>query len=105
MSNAKSKTRIIAFAFLACFLVIFILSSAFILTHVDHEHDHNGVNGSCATCAQILSAENILKQFSTALLGVLFAIAELYAAIGILKAIAVYASLSTPITLKIKMNN
>jgi len=105
LSNVKSKTRIIALIFLVCFLVVSILSSAFILTHADHEHDHNGVSGSCATCAQLQSAENILKQFSTALLGVLFSIAGLYAAIVILKAIAVHVSLSTPVALKIKMNN
>ena len=105
MSNMKSKTRIIALAFLACFLVVSLLSSAFIFTHAEHEHDHNGFDGGCATCAQLQNAENILKQLSTAFAGVLFAVAGLFAAIGTLKVIAGYASLSTPVTLKIRMNN
>lgn len=105
MSNKPDKLRIIALVFLACFLIVSILSSAFILTHADHEHDHNGVDGSCATCAQLQSAENSLKQFSTALTGALFATAGLYAAIGMFKAITIQISFSTPVTLKIRMNN
>ena len=105
MNNTSTKKRIIALVFLVCFLFVSILSSAFIFTHAEHEHDHNGFDGSCTTCTQLQNAENVLKQFSTALAGVLFSIAGLFAAIATLKAIAVYVSLSTPITLKIRMNN
>ena len=105
MNKTSTKTRIIALTFLLCFLIVSLLSSAFIFTHAEHEHDHNGVDGSCATCAQLQRTENILKQFSTALAGTLFFIAGLFAAIGTLKVIAVYVFLPTPVTLKIRMNN
>ena len=77
MNKTSTKTRIIALAFLVCFLIVSVLSSAFIFTHAEHAHDHNGVDGSCATCAQLQSAENILKQLCTALAGALFVIAEI----------------------------
>ena len=105
MNDKQSKVRIIALAFLVCFLVVSVLSSAFILTHTDHQHDHNGTNGSCATCAQLQSAENVLKQFSTALIGAWFALAGLFVTIKTFQAIAGYVYFSTPVTQKIKMNN
>ena len=105
MNNKSTKKRIIALAFLVCFLAAVILSTAFILTHADHEHDHNGAKGSCTICAQIQSAENLIKQFSTAFLGVLFAIAGLYTFVRTLKVISVYVSLSNPITQKIRINS
>ena len=101
----KSKTRLIALASIICFLFVFILSSAFVLTHADHAHDHNGVNGSCATCVQLQNTENTLKQFNTAFVGVLFAIAGLYAAIGTRRAMAVCFSVPTPVMLRIRMND
>jgi len=105
MKNNSAKISVIALAFLTCFLVVSILSGAFILAHANHEHDHNGANGSCAACAQLQNAENILKQFSTALAGALFIISGLYAAIGACKAIPVYVFLPTPVTQKIRINN
>lgn len=99
-----AKQRVAAIAFLACFLIVTVLAGAFVVTHADHEHDHSGVDGSCATCVQLQSAENILKQFSTALVGALFAIAGLFAVVATLKAVAFCVTLSTPITLKIRMN-
>ena len=105
MKNISAKTRIIALTFLVCFLIVSVLSSAFIFTHADHEHDHNGIDGSCAACSQLQSAERILKQLSTALAGALFAISGLFAAIGALKAAVIYVSIPTPVTLKIRINN
>ena len=105
MQNHQTKTKIAALAFLTCFLVVSIISGAFILSHADHNHDQNGVGGGCETCAQIQSAETILKQFGIVLCGALFAIAGLYAAVRAFKAISVNIPLCTPVTLKIRLNN
>ena len=105
MNNNPARNRIIAFAFLACFIVLSILSNMFFIDHFEHEHDHNGVNGGCATCATIQITENILKQLSIFFIGALFTIALLYSAIKILKAANNYFLSSTPVMLKSRMNN
>ena len=68
-TNTKRKQtakRTIALAFLICFILVSLLSEAFIITHANHEHDHDGAGGTCSTCAHIQSAENLLKQLGTA---------------------------------------
>ena len=105
MYNVTAKKKFIVLALLSCFLIVSLLSSTFILTHADHQHDQNGANGSCATCAQLQSAGNTLKQLTTAFVGALLAITGILAAIGALKTIIIPVITSTPVTLKIKMNN
>ena len=104
MNNKADKKRIAALILLICFLIISVFSSAFVLTHADHVHEHNGIGEACSTCLQIQGAENILKYLGTALFGTLFVIGGLYAIVKTINAIAVCAVFSNPITLKIRIN-
>ena len=104
LNRTRAKTRTIALVILACFWVAFMLSSALILTHADHAHDHDGVNGSCLVCAQIQNAESLLKQIGTALACLLLAVAGLFAVVGAFQAWFFCAQCSTPVALKIRLN-
>lgn len=105
LNNKQSKKRLVVLAFLLCFIVVSMLSQAFILTHADHAHDNNGVGGGCATCAQIQSAENLLKQLGTAVINAAAAFTGLFTVIAIIQSAFSDITLLTPVTLKIRMNN
>lgn len=106
MNNIPSKKRILAFAFLTYFLIASIFSSVFILTNAEHEHDHRGANECCSICVQLQSANNILIQLGMAFAGMsIFSAARIYSAIEIRKIISFFVTLSTPVILKIRMNN
>ena len=107
--NIKSRQAskiIIVLAVLLCLITIagFFLSEMYFLTHANHEHDHNGVGGGCATCAQIQNTENFLKQFGMSAGGASFASIYLFGAISFLCCISFLFGCQTPVKLKIKMN-
>ena len=64
LSSGKERPAagFIAGVFCACLISVFFLSSAFILTCAGHDHDHDGPDGSCATCAHMATAEALLEQ-------------------------------------------
>ncbi|MDR2515550.1 MAG: hypothetical protein LBD02_10175 [Christensenellaceae bacterium] len=101
----KSVIRFIALAIFVCIVTTSLLSSASILTHADHEHDHNGPNNTCATCAQIAAAENILKRLSTALAVAAIAIVDTFALIAQLRADSPQQVFTTLVGLKVRLNN
>lgn len=105
LDNKQFNKRLIALAFLLCFIVVSIFSEAFIRTHADHAHENNGVGGGCATCAQIQSAENLLKQLATAVVSTASALVGMFAVIAIIQFDSSNITLLTPVTLKIRMNN
>jgi len=102
--NRQQAKRVAALALLLCFLMVALLSGAFILTHANHQHDHLGVGGECAVCAQIHSLENQLKQFGAASGGVSFGLAGLFAVTALLCCVSV-TQYATPVRLKIRLNN
>lgn len=103
--NNKQKI-IITLAFLICFIIVSLLSEAFILTHSNHAHDRNGSHGACATCDQIQNAENLLKQLGTASLVAASFITGLFPVVAITQAFSfITTTLITPVTLKIRMIN
>lgn len=95
----------IALILCVCFLVVSFLSTAFILTHANHEHDHDGPNGSCATCIHLATAENLFKQLSSAIVAAVFAFALSSFISFCLKPFAPCVGSSTLITLKVRLNN
>ena len=102
-SGQKVK-RIAALVFLLCFVTASLLSQAFILAHAHHEHDHLGVGGECAVCAQIQNARDQLKQFGAASVNVSVGLVGLFAVIALL-CCAAASQFSTPVRLKIRLNN
>lgn len=97
--------RFIALAIFVCIVATSLLSGAFILTHADHEHDHNGPGDTCATCAQLAAAENILKQLSAALAVASVAITGTFALVSHLCGAAPRLTSYTLVGLKVRLNN
>ena len=105
LNNKQPKKRLIVLVVLLCFIVVSILSEVFILTHADHEHDHDGAHGSCAVCAQIQSAESLLKRLGTFAISAVFLFGGLLAAIAVMRSAFCAIILLSPVALKIRMNN
>lgn len=101
----QTKKRTLTLAILICFIIVSLLSGTFILTHTNHTHDHNGTGGACSTCAQIQSAENLLKQLGTASLVAASVFASLFSAAAFTQALSPITAMLTPVMLKIRMNN
>ena len=97
--------RLIALALCFSIIFVFLLSTAFISIKSNHAHDSNGINGSCATCCQISTAEALLKQFSTAIIFSSFIIKIYFFIPFLIKYITFRIRFFTPVTLKIRMNN
>ena len=102
--SRKSTKRMIALAVLLCFVMVALISEAFVLTHANHEHDHFGAGGSCAVCAQIQNIENQRKRLGTAAAGVSAVWLGLFAAIALLCCVSPSQFL-TPVLLKTRLNN
>lgn len=108
-SHKQSTKRLliknIALILCLCLIVVSFLSTTFILTHANHEHDHDGPNGSCVTCIHLVTADNLLKQLSSALVAAIFAFALSSFISFCLKPSAPCVGSPTLITLKVRLNN
>jgi len=103
--NSKRPLRLTVLTLCAVFIAAFLLSATYIITHADHVHDHDGRNNSCATCFNLLSAENIFRQ---PFLPAPVSIAIIFATLTLICRVAhafFNIVFSTPITLKIRLNN
>jgi hypothetical protein len=103
--GARPAVRLIALAACILFITASLLSAAFILTHANHEHDHNGADGSCATCTNMMAAGNLLKQLSTPLAGSALGLGSLLAVLSALEHISCHISFYTLVSLKVRLNN
>lgn len=103
-SANRSMMQNIALILCMCFIVVSLLSTALILTHANHEHDHDGPNGSCTTCIHLVTAENLHKQLSTAIVVPVSAFALFSFISFFLKSFASSICSSTLITLKVRLN-
>lgn len=87
------------------FVLVILLSTAFIFTHADHEHDHNGSEGTCATCAQLYTAQNLLKNL-TAVILVLAAALNAFLVLGVIvRALSCKLGIHTLVSLKARLDN
>jgi len=104
ISNRYNTKRMLALAFLLCFLLAALLSEAFLLARANHEHDHFGAGGSCATCAQIQNIENQRRRSDAAASGLSAVWIGLFAAAALLCCVSLSQFL-TPVLLKTRLNN
>jgi hypothetical protein len=102
MNDMRKRTG--AFALLIVFVLVMLLSAAFILTHSDHEHDHNGSGGTCATCAQLHIAQNLLKNIASLIL-VLAALNVFFTPAKIIHVFSRKIENYTLVSLKVRLNN
>ncbi len=101
----RSAIRMMALVVCVLFIAVMLVSSAYILTHANHIHDHDGPGGSCATCIHLQAAENILKQLSTAVVAAAIAFGGVLGIFSFLKAITPLFVSLTLVTLKVRLNN
>jgi len=105
-TRAKQSTKKkVLLVFFVCFIMLSLLSEAFILTHADHEHDHNGIGSSCTLCVQFHNIESLLKQFAMAVAVARYGFIGLLTVIAILRSISPLYGISTSIELKTQLNN
>lgn len=104
-SGKQSAKRLIALAVCVFFIAASLLSAVFILTHANHTHNHNGPNGSCATCARLAAAENLLKTISAAPVGAALIYGALPAVLSVLKSVGFQTGLYALVRLKVRLNN
>jgi len=108
-SNKSNKNhtqkRFIAIAILLCFFIVFFISEAYILTHAEHEHDHDGIDGNCAVCAYIQNAENFLRLIKSAVKNISLIVVGLFLSASSLYSVFRFAKFLTPIKLKVRMND
>jgi hypothetical protein len=95
------------FAALICICLIAapLFSSAFILTHSRHAHDHLGPSGGCATCVSVKIAENLLKALGSMLIICALFLGGRNSFLGILNFDSSNLSLLSPVALKVRLNN
>jgi hypothetical protein len=104
-SIKRSAVRLIALFLCTLFLAASLLSSAYILIHTNHNHDHKGPDESCTICEHMMTAESLLKQISIAVAGAAISIGGLLIAPSILKPVFLNIGFSTPVNLKVRLNN
>ena len=93
--------RIVCILFIAATL----LSSAFVLSHIGHEHDQSGPDGSCATCAQLSTAAGLLKSMATATIGFALFFGGRYAILSMLKPADLRRISPSPVHRKVRLNH
>ena len=100
--NAK---RFVVFALFVCFVMVYILSMLFIVINAGHAHDNDGAADCCKLCVDVASAASLLTSMVAAIGGAMLTSHFLLAA-----TVALYCGLSflwfsSPVKLKIRMNN
>lgn len=105
MRNMNSIFKLVALAICVFFVVASLFLAMFVIMHSDHEHDHNGREGSCLTCASVSTAGSLLKIISTMIVGTAIAICCFVAFISIVKSISYQSLYHTPVNLKVRINN
>lgn len=101
----RSTLRMAAFLLCVLFVAASLLSAAYILTHANHIHDHDGPSGGCATCMHLQLSENLLRQLSAAIVAAAAAVGGLYGILFSHKTPILHNGFSTPVTLKVRLNN
>jgi hypothetical protein len=80
-------------------------AESFVLTHLSHEHDHNGANGGCALCFEIEMVIMLLEGFGR-VIGAVFAVATIaYIKKFTPKPIVFYGITPTQVALKVRLNS
>ena len=101
----RSAARLTALALCVLFVALTALSTAYILTHANHRHDHNGPGGDCTVCVRINAAERLLKTISTAAAGAALVFGGLSALLCAGKVPGCRKGFNSLIRLKVRLNN
>ena len=100
----RPTVRLMPLAACVLFIAAMLLSSSYILTRVNHTHDHDGPSGGCATCMHIQAAENLVKRLSATTITVAVVFGALSGVLFSLKACAPRFGFLTLVLLKVRLN-
>ena len=99
--NSKTAKRLIALFTCILFIAAFLFTTSFIVEHAGHDC----MGRDCSVCAQINSAEKVLKQLSAAMVGAGFIVGCLFFIAFQIRPAVSLMGLSTLVYLKVKMDN
>jgi len=105
VSKQRSIHRWIVWVICAVIITASTLTVVMFISHANHEHDHNGLNESCALCFYLAAAENHYKSIFTALIILVFVYGGLSAILSFLKSVDFHFGLITPVCLKVRLNH
>jgi hypothetical protein len=80
-------------------------AESFVLTHLEHEHDHDGADGCCSLCSEIETVIMLLEGFGRIVCAVLAAAIIVCIKTFTPKPAAAYGIPPTPVALKVRMNS
>jgi heme/copper-type cytochrome/quinol oxidase subunit 4 len=103
-ANGRRGLRLLALVFCILFVALSLFAEIYILTHANHQHDHLGENGSCATCTQLTAAASLLTQVSAAAAKTAAIGFSLFAVLSLLQLTLNHISIPSPVALKVKLN-
>jgi hypothetical protein len=104
-NHYKAGIRLVALFVCVLFLAASLLSSAYLLTHMNHNHDHTGHGGTCSTCAHITAAETFLKQIGTAAIMAMIVFGFRIFDLFILKPTPINSYYYSLVALKVRLDN
>jgi hypothetical protein len=103
--GAAVRRLAVSAALTVVFAVASVHSTLFIFVHAGHAHGHGVCEGSCAVCAHLLAAGSLVSSFSPPVAGASHA-AVRFAPSPVNPNVALsYNGVSTPVLLKVKLNN
>ncbi|MCR1900158.1 hypothetical protein NSA47_14415 [Irregularibacter muris] len=105
MFKNNTNKRTIAMLLLIAFVFATSLSAVFLFTHADHEHDHHGPEGTCATCAQLGTVHHLLKNIFTTILASVTALSTLLILTITVNTVSPRVRFHTLVSLKVRLNN
>ena len=103
VDRGRRAVRLTALAVCALFVLVFLISSVFIIVNADHEHDHNCERGGCATCANIVTCAKLIGHLGAAIT-VAAAIAGMVGFVLLPRFAASQNNAINPINLKVRLN-
>jgi len=103
--RAGLAVRLVSAALAVIFAAAAVHSTLFIFVHAGHNHAHGDYDRSCAVCAQLASAGSLMNSFSPPVADTPRA-AVFFGQSGTEpKVICSYDDISTPVLLKVRLNN
>ena len=105
LHHMQSVKRWVALTIFIFLIVGYLLSATFILKYIYHEHDTNGIEGSCEICAHFTMAENIMKHLCATAASALFALVYFFVIRAVLKPADFHSDFYTPVRMKVRINS
>jgi hypothetical protein len=103
--RAGLAVRLVSAALAVIFAAAAVHSTVFIFVHADHSHAHGDYDQSCDVCAHLASAGSLMASFSPPVADTPRAAVFFNQFDADQKIIYSYNDVSTPVLLKVRLNN